>query len=248
MPSGTLELVVNLEHDEIFIVRDGALAPARFSGAVVSGAYGRSFVIDARAHRSMVGVHFRPGGAASFLGMPALELADAHVDLATLWGADGRRVRDGLCAAGSTRERFDRLEAALRVRLADRYRRPFVRAAVEKLSRSDADIGALVRESGLSHRRFVELFAAQVGVSPKRFGRIARFQRVLASAHGTARGWARIAREGGYADQPHLIRDFTEFAGITPTAYLRLRSEELVPNHLLADPSISSKRLPGMRR
>jgi hypothetical protein len=56
----------------------------RFSGALVSGAYGGFFVIDTAEEVSIIGVHFKPGGAFPFLGLPAGELADAHVNLETL--------------------------------------------------------------------------------------------------------------------------------------------------------------------
>src|SRR5918998_6059331 len=87
LPSGTLELVVNLREDELRIydaVRPGRCR--RFPGAVVSGAYGGFFVSDTAEEASIMGVHFRPGGAFPFLGLPAGELYEAHVDLETLWG------------------------------------------------------------------------------------------------------------------------------------------------------------------
>lgn len=82
VPSGTLELVVNLDEDELRIY--GPVDEdrcRRLSGAAVSGAYGGSFVVDTREHASIVGVHFRPGGAGPFLGLPPGALADTHVDL-----------------------------------------------------------------------------------------------------------------------------------------------------------------------
>jgi len=85
LPSGTLELVVNLNEDE-FRIYD-RLHPERFrrlSGAIVSGAYGGYFVIDTLEHASVIGVHFKPGGAPAVLGIPAGALADAHADLQTL--------------------------------------------------------------------------------------------------------------------------------------------------------------------
>src|SRR5262245_28933682 len=83
LPSGTVEMVFNLRDDEVRL--DGPVR-RRLSGAVVSGAYGEFLVIDPMQHASMIGVHFRPGGAAPFLGTAAGDLTDAHADLETLWG------------------------------------------------------------------------------------------------------------------------------------------------------------------
>src|SRR3954471_24964068 len=67
VPSGTLELVANL-HEDAARIYDPALGVwRRHSGAVVSGAYRRYFLIDTRVHASIVGVNFKPGGAWPFL-------------------------------------------------------------------------------------------------------------------------------------------------------------------------------------
>ena len=100
MPSGTMELVVNLHEDELPIYDASRTDHCkRFSGAVVCGAYGKPFVIDTREHVSVMGVHFKPGGAFPFLGAAASELADSHVDLESLWGTSDVELRERLCAA-----------------------------------------------------------------------------------------------------------------------------------------------------
>ena len=69
VPSGTIEMVVNLREDELRIYDSTEPARCRrFSGAIVSGAYGASFLIDPQQHASAIGVHFKPGGAFPFLG------------------------------------------------------------------------------------------------------------------------------------------------------------------------------------
>jgi hypothetical protein len=79
IPSGTIELVFNLRENELRIYdpRRPTLCK-RFSGAIDSGRYGVSFVIDATQHGLALGVHFRLGGAFPFLGVSADELADLH--------------------------------------------------------------------------------------------------------------------------------------------------------------------------
>ena len=87
-PSGTSELVVNLSEDEVRIydsVRSERYK--RLSGAVFSGTYSCPFICDAKQHQSMIGVHFRPGGASPFLGTAASALADAHVNPRCRWAS-----------------------------------------------------------------------------------------------------------------------------------------------------------------
>jgi transcriptional regulator GlxA family with amidase domain len=78
----------------------------------------------------------------------------------------------------------------------------------------------------LSQRRFGDVFTMEVGLTPKLFGRVQRFQRVLAVRQSTARvDWAQIAVECGYCDQAHLIRDFVEFSGVSPSEYWRRQTQ-----------------------
>ncbi|HJZ58304.1 MAG TPA: DUF6597 domain-containing transcriptional factor [Gemmataceae bacterium] len=118
LPSGTIELVVNLCDDEIRVYDPSNPGRCRrLSGTVVSGAYGGYFVIDPSQHASIAGVHFRPGGAFPFLGIPAGELVDTHVDLEALWGRPAVELRERLCEADTPAERFALLEQALAARV-----------------------------------------------------------------------------------------------------------------------------------
>jgi len=107
LPTGTIELVINLRENELRIYdAEQTNRCSRFSGAIVSGAYGKGFISDSAEEAFIMGVHFRPGGAFPFLGVPAGELADTHVDLETLWGSSAIRLRERLCEASTAAERF----------------------------------------------------------------------------------------------------------------------------------------------
>lgn len=113
-PTGTIELAFNLEEDELgFYDAERPGSCKSFSGAIFSGPHARPLFVDTREH--VVGVHFKPGGAFRFLGIPANELAHTHVDLEALWGRSD--LREGLCAAANPAGRFRVLEKALVARL-----------------------------------------------------------------------------------------------------------------------------------
>jgi AraC-like DNA-binding protein len=228
LPTGTLELVINLRQNELrFCDRERPENRSRFSGAIVSGAHGRGIVPE--AENFIIGVHFKPGGAFPFLGLPAGHLADTHVDLETLWGPAAQRLREHLCEAPSHAERFQLLQQALLDRLCDGVEKHYaVSAALEMFSKNQT--GPRIREAakylGLSQRRFIEVFKAEVGITPKLFSRIQRFQltRTLIQQNPSP-NWADLAVDLGYFDQSHLIREFLEFSGRSPTDYLtRLQS------------------------
>jgi len=233
VPSGTLELVINLEEDEIRIYDPDGGGVRRFSGAVVSGAYRRFFVIDTREHASVVGVHFRPGRAGPLLGVPPGALADQHVDLETLWPESAIELRDRLCAAARPADRFAVLEQMLLRRLSRRRDgHPAVPLALGQLENPDVTIGSIATSLRLSPRRLIEVFTAEVGMTPKRLARVLRFQRALALARREGPpDWGRLATACGYFDQPHLIHDVRELTGMSPVSLLRA-SERVKDNHV----------------
>jgi transcriptional regulator GlxA family with amidase domain len=84
---------------------------------------------------------------------------------------------------------------------------------------------------GLSERRFIQVFSAHIGLTPKMFCRVLRFQHVREVVNRAATlNWAQVALTCGYYDQSHLIRDFQQLSGLCPSDYLGLRSNPLSPN------------------
>lgn len=174
-PTGTLELVINLDQDQVRIY-DDAGACRRLSGSVLSGAYARPFVIDTAEHALAMGVHFRCGGAFPFTrGTAPGELSDGHVDLRMLWGSAAGALRERLCEARSHSERFRVLERALFDVLDGNRADARVQSAARRLAAAREQVRDVVGSSGVSHRHFVSLFRDGVGMTPKLFSRVQRF-------------------------------------------------------------------------
>jgi len=97
-----------------------------------------------------------------------------------------------------------------------------VRAALNIFGRDTGEVRtrALAAQLGLSQRHFIKVFSNQVGVTPKLFGPVQRFQR---AAHLTRSSstpdWADVGEACGYYDQSHLIAEFKRLTGMTPTAF-----------------------------
>ena len=86
------------------------------------------------------------------------------------------------------------------------------------------DIDYLAHQAGISSKKIQRMFGKVVGIRPKAFARIQRFQAAIREiGDRPAVNWARLAATCGYYDQPHFIREFKEFTGMTPTAYLSKR-------------------------
>lgn len=236
---GTLGLVVNLAEGELQIYDPANPELVRaHGGALVTGTCTRSYLYDPRQRASIVGVHFRPGGAFPFLGISPAEIVDSHVPLDDLWGSFAQELREQLLEASSSSDRFRILEAALLRRLRRaRPGHPAVSVAVAALR--DGGSGARIAEVaalvGLSRRRFIEIFEREVGLTPKLYARLQRFhhvkQRVARLAESPS--WATFAVECGYFDQSHMLREFVEFSSMSPAGYLRSRGDETQFDHLV---------------
>ena len=168
--------------------------------------------------------------------MPVSELADKHVELETLWGASATELRERLCAATTSAARFCLLEKALTAHLFYPLERRYaVRFALNVFAAAESEVTVcrVAQRIGLSQRRFIQVFKQEVGISPKLFSRVRRFQQVLELMRNEAApNWARLALECGYFDQSHFIHDFRNFSGLTPTEYVRQRSKRVLQNHV----------------
>jgi AraC-like DNA-binding protein len=234
LPDGSMELVMNLRDEEIRIYdRHDTRKYERLEGCALVGPHSEYFVIDTAQQRRVLGVHFRPGGAFPFFRPPADELHGLVVSLGDLWGGFAREVRECVLAAPTVKRQFDVLEAALTARLAkpmERHRA--VSYALHEFcgggARSIADV---TETTGLSARRFVEVFKQQVGLTPKQYCRVQRFQRLIQTLpRGRAIDWADMAADCGYCDQAHLIHEFRAISGLSPGEYAGLRDQHL--NHV----------------
>lgn len=217
---GTVELMIDLLDDEV-LLDDGGPVRLR-SGALVAGVRTRSYCVEPR-RRMAIGVHFKPGGAFAFLGISPAEIVNAHVALADLWGTEGSLLREQLLEARSVESRFTLIERALLRRLVRaRRRHPAVAGALEAL-RGEARVADVADLVGLGRRRLRDVFTCEVGVAPKLYARLHRFHGVKAyvASSPSVPAWAALAATAGYADQSHLIRDFIDFAGVSPSEYLR---------------------------
>lgn len=242
VPSGTIELVFNLHEDEFRIHDPVASKARRFRGAIASGCYTQAFEIETRAHADVLGVHFKPGGAARLLGVPAGELSNLHVGLDDLWGRHAIELRERLCEDSSMARRIELVERCLTERLPERsYPRPAARAGLAELDLPGVEVGTIVQKLGVSRRRFIEVFTEDVGMTPKRYSMVRRLQRALASlGQGPLASWTQIALECGYCDQAHLCRDWAELTGLSPGEFVASRSVPVKENHVALPEGVKS--------
>jgi AraC-like DNA-binding protein len=235
LPTGAAQLIVNLAEDATRRYDpDRQLQCEKRSGTILAGPQRRFSIIDTREQEWVAGVAFRPGGTVRFMSTPASVTQDLDVDLEDLWPEEvARTLRERLLAAPDAIARLATLEQALLEAWRDSNPHAAVAYAVRAIAGRPAvvSMAEVISAIGMSPKRFIDRFTREVGLTPKRFCRILRFQRAIAAAGARKRvDWAAVASDGGYYDQSHLIHDFRDFAGMTPRAYLAARTRS--PNHV----------------
>ncbi|MGV9283990.1 helix-turn-helix domain-containing protein [Streptomyces sp. NPDC003730] len=199
--------------------------------SVAGGLMCRSVAIHHDGRQHGVQLSLTPLGAWAVYGMPSAELAHRLVPLDELLGALAVELADRLRAATTWAARFAALDELLlravgRGARDDHVRRvrPEVAEAWRRLvaARGRVQVGAVAAELGWSRRYLTERFRGEVGLSPKTLARVLRFEHAheLAAVRDPL-PWGEVATVSGYADQAHLVRDWREFTGRSPTAWRR---------------------------
>jgi AraC-like DNA-binding protein len=235
LPTGAAQLIINLKEDQTRLYDpDRGYRCVTGAGTSLAGVRSRYSVIDTAEQERVAGVLFKPGGTIALMRVPALETADADIDLACLWGR--RRtaaLRERILEGVELDTKLDVLEDALveAWRPAALHRAVAFALTVFDRSPHTASVTSVTDAIGLSAKRFIERFKMDVGMTPKRYCRIRRFQRAVAQAHRSdGVDWTQVALDCGYFDQAHFIHDFRSFAGLTPTEYQAARTS--FPNHV----------------
>jgi AraC-like DNA-binding protein len=171
---------------------------------------------------TQVGAYFRAGTSLVFTGVPASELTGRVIAISDLWGHAATIVEDEIRRVSTEADRVDWLERAL----LDRVRKTRIPASPLNvlglaesavIRRGRVSVSELAASAGVSRQYLTRVFRENIGVTPKLYCRLARFQAALAhAASGEGTDWAAAAAETGYADQSHMIAEFRQFGGVTP--------------------------------
>ena len=168
-------------------------------------------------------IMLQPDGLHRLISIPMQELTDRDYEGHSVLGSFVSQAREILGNSGSFEEPVSIVDELL---LRQSLRSPSfdgVSAAAHRIHRSGGHVGltVLAGNTGLGIRQFERRFIQQVGMRPKLFARIARFEAALEiKARLAARSWTDVAHDFEYYDQMHLVHDFAEFTGGTPTETL----------------------------
>jgi AraC-like DNA-binding protein len=230
LPRSRTEVLFSLGERHCLRDREDGAGDQWFDRSFVSGLQQGPLRVESPPDSAMAGVRLRPAGVAAFLRDSPAHVAGLVVELEAILGPGVERLRDQILGSGDLRRRVLLLAAAVARHMEGAPGlSPAVRFTLAALhaSQGNVPIWELVRATGFSHRWVTERFRSEVGMSPKAYGRLVRFETAferLASLRAVR--WAELALDSGYYDQAHLIREFRQLAGASPVEVFRRRAPD----------------------
>lgn len=242
IPDGAIQIIVDMsERKKRLYESDYSPGGRDFRRAWISGMQLKPIIIEAQKQASLLIIRFRPGGAMPFLGLAAEGLNGIVEALDVVIGRAASLLRDRVLEAQSADGKMAAVEGWLMDQAGGVLEVDPLVAWLDQRLRHPVGLRVkdLAEEAGYSERQLRNIFHRRIGLGPKRYIRVRRFQSVLAylvacdvavrdfSADMALEGaalpradWAGIAAQFGYADQSHLNMDFQQFVAIAPQTYL----------------------------
>jgi len=178
-----------------------------------------------------LGVRFRTAQAPRLADLPAAELTDGHAEVLRIGRRPADAVMDELQSLPDLAARQRLLEPLLRWPAPPLVTNARCRNAARAVEARGGQLRVhdLAREAGLHVRSLERLLRAELGISPKRLIRLVRLRQVLGALHHGGYGTlADLAHACGYADQPHMVKDFRHLTGFAPSQERARRGAPLV--------------------
>lgn len=229
-PEGVVEVIIDLAEIPKFIYDNNALTEIQTcKTAWVSGVRKEFISISVLPYSAMFVIRFRRGMAYPFLQVPIHELDGQVIDADLIFGSRFGEIREQLLASPSPQAKFGLMEKYLSERSKNILAiPPVVSFGIQQILQNPTttQINLLADKTGYSHKHFLSLFTKYVGLTPKQFLRVMKFQQTLQSIEQTSiPNWSQLALECGYYDQAHFINDFRSFSGLTPNEYMIKKGE-----------------------
>ncbi len=221
LPNGCMQIVLNLARDFLTNCSDDLLE-SRLPPVIVVGARQCYETIATKDLAEVAGIVVEPGGFAGLFRERADLIFQRSIAADDLWRGFSL---DQILEARTPASKLNTLERLLQGSVGEPAKRSdLVDGALQFLKMPNRSVRECAKSEAVSERRLSQIFREQVGISPKAWCRIQRFQIAVKDLHrGTEVSWADLALRCGYYDQSHFINDFRAFSGINPTTYSSLR-------------------------
>ena len=221
IPSGCVHLVFH-RGDNLNIQSKG-WQPKNF----VRGQFSISGDLISKGNIDMIAIIFHPLGLNPFVRCPMSELYNRYVDVEDLEDAELNHLKRIVSSEREAQVCIQQIESFLMRRLVDighNYNR--IESVIRLIANyPQTDVDTLAKDACLGYRQFKRIFTEYVGMNPKEYYKVIRFQRILYMLQDNPEmEFTDLSYLCGFYDLSHLVKDFREFSGCSPTQYLSSRS------------------------
>lgn len=223
IPDGCIEMAFILGDDiKRYTSEDEFILQPR---AMVLGQTIEPFYIEPTGHVNTFAIRFYPYGFANFVTTPIKKLANKETSIELLFGEKpAKELEQEIIQATDTKERIEIIETFLLSKLNEKTTIDnIVKATIDTLlsTKGSSPINAILKEDLSKRRQLERKFLKQIGISPKRLGKVIRLQAALKMLlNQKTKNLTEIAYKSEYYDQAHFIKDFKEFTGTNPKEFL----------------------------
>ncbi|MDC8004797.1 AraC family transcriptional regulator [Aureisphaera galaxeae] len=248
VPDHSIERVVPTGHIFVIFELDGfvrntfdneTLKPNReFTKVWVSGMHKNYISISAHQNSEMFVIQFKPFGAHPFFHFPIHELNDRILPSDELFGNELLQLRDAILTKDTSEEKFQLAEAWLKGRFNQEKTPPaeLLDVLKELQTESVANYNRTIENYSKTQKHLIDQFKKYVGLTPKYYQRILRFNEILQQIHKAEKiEWSQIAYQCEYADQSHFIKEFKHFSGLNPQKFIQNDFHNDEPNFFPLD-------------
>lgn len=175
--------------------------------------------LELRRRVETFAIMFQPTGLFRLFSLPGAELLNEHYEANLVLGRDMELLRSRLGETRTFSERVAITDEVLSALLSTAAREHGIDPAIRAIccNQGCIRISELAKQAGLSLRQFERQFIAELGISPKLYARIVRFEAALAKKGASPHcDWTTVAHELSYHDQMHMIHDFQKLCGGSP--------------------------------
>lgn len=217
LPDGNAQLIIALD-DSWRILPQAGLS---FRHAWITGMQTRPLIYTAEQEASTVCIQLQPDGLFMLTGIPAIEFQDMLIEATAVWGTAITHLREKLLHAHHSQEIIALITTFLQKQSQSPSHTPtqeFILYIQQQLSQGQP-LSEISRTVGYSHKQLIHIFKKQVGLSPKKYQRLLRFNKTLTLLAANPLP-DDIVTACHFYDQAHYIKEFKQFTGYTPTEYL----------------------------
>jgi len=231
LPDGSVNIIIELDEIKRYTFEETLKPKTKCIKAWISGMQNAPIFFSAEKRSCMFVVQFRAGGSYPFLHIPAAELNDLIIDAELIFGPDILELREKLLECASPEKMFVLagqwfFHRAKKSTLPEGVVNFATIQILEKPTINNLQV--IASKTGYSQKQFIQIFKKFVGLTPKSYQRIIRFNKTLAEIEKyKSINWQQISFDCGYYDQAHFINEFKYFSGINPSEYLLQKGEYL---------------------